>query len=447
MLNKLVASHFAVFCKIFITGFIVNEGTRDGCDKLTVHCELVAAQIFTGESNGALADKCVAFVVEVIGVAFNLKPLVLVVSERVVVSSAFNTVYHIGVPTAENLTLLAFNLVYTVFGKGEGAYGSVTRFVVEIVGVAVNYNEALLLEVRHEVHPTVAVVIEAGISEIGLIYAVFVKGAHDAVDKELTGYLNAVDKVIGILKPTVCNHNAVNVGLTVGIFAVEKLITAFASKLTVSVYYVIVAVCGNDGTPIENCAAAFMSVTFMTLLFHGHTRTTDTEYTADITLFGTSSSLILCNACGMEMPAALIILKEVFLLPIGGNAPPTTDLTLGINLDLVTGEHLGSVIGKFNKTCQGINNDIVIVPYKFIPTFVRVVHTVSVQIVIAADRRNVSGILIFLELPSLNGNGNKHIFTGCFYVTGTFNCNIRNVFFCNIRGIGCGKTIQGNHAV
>ena len=70
--NKLVASQFAVFGKVHISVFVINEGTGDSFNELTVVIKCITADIFTIGSNCASADNSVTLVVEVICIAFNL---------------------------------------------------------------------------------------------------------------------------------------------------------------------------------------------------------------------------------------------------------------------------------------------------------------------------------------------------------------------------------------
>ena len=344
--------------------------------------------------------------------------------------------------------------ILTVFKQASFAVNGVdTVFrdtVNEIISRIFYINIALfIIAVRVEIHRDAIAGNEAVVNDVRLINTVFIKGVNNLIDNVCAGKLYTVYIVRGMICiPTVCNNNTVNISLAVGINAIEQFSAIYASKFAISINFILMTKRRNGSAPVKYCTTTSSGITIMTFFCLGYARTACAEYAANIALFSTSSSLILCFSCRMEMPTALIILKEVFLLLINSQlTPPTADLSLGINLDLVTGEHLGSAIGKFNKTCQRINNDIVIMSYKFFPAFVRVVHTVFVQIVVTAAGRKISRICLFLELPSLNRDGNKRLFTSRFYVTGTFNCNIRNIFFRNIGGIGCGETIQSNHVI
>ena len=122
----------------------------------------------------------------------------------------------------------------------------------------------------------------------------------------------------------------------------------------------------------------------MTEFFLGYAIATNTEHSADISCFCTSSCLILSHAGYMEMPAALAC-KVNFISCRA--TPPCTDLLLGIYLNFVTGKPFSFAINKLNVTCKGVNNNVCIECYVFLPTLIGVVHFVTVKVIIATCGR------------------------------------------------------------
>ena len=316
------------------------------------------------------------------------------------------------------------------------------------MGITVNDHESLLLEVRHEIHPAGTIMIEAGVGCIRLINAVVTEGVHGAVDNILSGDLSAVNDVVGIVQPAVGSHNAVNIGLAIGEVTAEDLAAAVGALQNAINNLVFMAGRRNGGAPYKDRAAAGGGVTIVPLFILGYAGTAGTEYAADITIFGTGSSLVLCFACGMEVPAALIVLQEVFLLLSRSQfAPPATDLTLGIHLDLITGEHLGSTIRILDLTGQRVDDDVIVMTNKFLPAFIGVIHAIAIEVAVATGRRNISGVFLFLKLPGLNRNGNNRLFSGCFYFAGACDGDIRKILACDISGIRSCKAIQRFHVL
>ena len=159
--NKLITSKYAIFSKVHISVFSIHKRTRYISYEFTVISKLVTSEIFAAECNCAFAYQCITVIIEIVFFAFNFKPLILIISKRVVITSALYTVNDECIPSTDNFTLFAFDLVYAVFSKSERTYGCIPGAVIEVISTIIKCNKAFFLEVTHKVHPARTVVVEA----------------------------------------------------------------------------------------------------------------------------------------------------------------------------------------------------------------------------------------------------------------------------------------------
>ena len=351
--NKLIASKFTVFSKEHPTRVFVNKRTGNSFNHTAILSKKVSAKIFAfGSYSVRATSQSKTFVIEEILFAFNFMPFVFVITERIIITSVFYSINYFSIPSTNYFTFFAFNFIYTIFCKSKGSYRCITGTVIEVVSIFANYNESFFLEVTCKVHPSISVIIESSERIVGKINTILIKCVHFTINEKLAYNFFTILVIRGVVfVPSVAGNNTVNISFAVGMNTTEEFTAVYASKLAFIIDCIFVSKCRNGGSPIKNSSASFGGITIMTFFRLGYTRTTCTEYTVNIAFFGTSSSLILYFSCRMEMPTALIILQEIFLLIFSRNAPPASDLTLGINLNFITGEHLSSAISKFNKTC------------------------------------------------------------------------------------------------
>ena len=439
MLDQLVASQHAVFCKIHVSGLGINKGTGDCGNQLAVIRKLIATNIGAVCCNSTLTDQRITFVVEIVHLTINFEPLILVISQRVIVTSALNTIHNEGVPATQNLTLLAFHLVNAIACKGERTNGCIAGSVIKVMGIAVDYHKALLLEVSLIISPANTVMIEAGERIAGQIHAILIKGMHNTIDQILAGNLNTIHVVISVLIPTIGNHNAVHIELAVSMGTVEQLTAIHASQLALCIDSIFMAQCRNNSAPIKHSTATGSGVTLMTQLFLSYAVTANTEHSADVTGFCAGCILIGCCAGYMEMPAALAF--KVNLIACR-TTPPCTDLLLGVHLDFVAGKPLSTAIDKLCVARQRIDDNVCIEGYPLLPALIGVVHAIAIQIVVTACRRKITGIILFFPLPSLYGNRSKNLLACSLYIAGTLDGQIQNVFVCLVKCIGGSKTVK-----
>ena len=112
MLHELITSHNAVFSKEHPAGILINERTGDSLDHTTVLSKAVSAKVFALSRNCVCtAGQSITLIIKEILFAINLVPLVLVVAQRVIVTSVLNTIIYNGIPSTKNLTLFAFYLI------------------------------------------------------------------------------------------------------------------------------------------------------------------------------------------------------------------------------------------------------------------------------------------------------------------------------------------------
>ena len=197
--------------------------------------------------------------------------------------------------------------------------------------------------------------------------------------------------------------------------------------------------CLNSFAPSKYRAATVCRITNVTEFFLSYTRTANAEYSADIAVFCTSSRLIGSLTRYMEMPAALAFKMNSVSCSA---SPPCADLLFSIYLNLITGKPFGVAVNKLSITCQGINNNIHIRCYVFLPAFIGVIHTVTVKVIVTACSRIVTRVIFFIPFPCLYRNRNECMLTCSIYIACTLNSEVKDVFASFVCCISCRETIK-----
>ena len=177
----------------------------------------------------------------------------------------------------------------------------------------------------------------------------------------------------------------------------------------------------------------------MPKLFLSYAGAAHAEHTILVTSFRTGGFFTLSLACNMQMPAALALKMNLIRCR---NTPPGANLLFGIYLNDITRETFGCAICEEYLAGQRIDDDVKIRCHILLPDFIRVVHTVAVQVVVTAGRGIITGIILFLPLPGLNGDRSQNSFAGSRNLTGACNSQMQQVFACKIGGIGYFKAGQ-----
>ena len=193
--------------------------------------------------------------------------------------------------------------------QGDGLGGNGNTIVKQTLGAAKLYDavqsEAVLVEVAilavqlvvagdivvaDEVHDSIVNFKPAVILVVGQIGAVLIEGIHSAINEVRTSQHNAILIVVCLhavdFNPTVSDHNAIHIGLAVGMHAVEQLAAVCTCQLAFGIHLPVVAHCGISGTPLHNRCA------------------TGTIGSAGITSLGTGSIQILNGLRSVGMPVS-----------------------------------------------------------------------------------------------------------------------------------------------
>ena len=112
--------------------------------------------------------------------------------------------------------------------------------------------------------------------------AVFTEVIVITVDLLKTGQLNTVN-IVGIVAPTVCHNDTVNISFAIGINTIEEN-SAMALKLALG-HLIVMTGCRNGSAPINNRI------------------TSCTECSAGVSVFGTCCCLVCYCFCGMNVTA------------------------------------------------------------------------------------------------------------------------------------------------
>ena len=380
VLNKLITCQFAVFSKEHPTGILINKRTGDGFNHTAILSKAVTTKILALSCNSVCtASQSITLVVEEVTFAFHFVPFILIVSQRVIVTSVLNTINHYGFPCAKHLTLLAFHLINAVFGKREGTNRCITRAVIEIVSAITNHNKALLLEVTLIIGPADAVMIETGKGVVGLMYAILIKCAHYTVDQMRASKLNAIYIISGMVcVPTICHKNAVNISLAVSINAIEQFAPNYASQLAINDFKLVISY-RNNRTPVNNR---------ITLL---------TECSTGVTTFGTSCCLISKNNNCMHMPSGILKSSIEFLIR---HASTSIRPKFRINFNRFRSEGNNLIISCSERTANNLNSQNGSACKRLFPTVFR-------QEIILST---LSWAFCCTPFPSTNGKRNKSTF-------------------------------------
>ena len=406
-LHQLVANHHAIFSEIHVPGLRIHKRARNGRNQSAVIRKFITAQILAASGNSALANQGIAVVVEVVHFAVNFQPLVLVVPQRIVVSSPLNTINDKGIPRAQDFALLAFHLVHAVSRQSEGTNGCISGSIIEVVGITVNGNKATLLEVCLEIHPSVSIMVEAGIGEIRQINTVVVEGAHCAINQALTGHLYAVDKVIGIVVPAVRNQNAVHIGLSVAVLAVEQVFTCAAGQLAFCINLPVMVLGRNGLTPVN------------------HRITDIAEGSVRITAAKAGSRNILHRHGGVDMAGASFR-QEGRIHELLGNVP------FRVHAELFVGEGAGGAIGKGNHTHVHIH-----------------LHILRPELIIARPISlcRIAGCPnVRIEVNHTNGKRSQRCFTHLLVLPCPADCDVCRIGF-GVHRVFSGKPVCHHHVV
>ena len=356
--------------------------------------------------------------VEEVDIAFDLNHEILDVLGGVLVISGTVPASLVCIPVLPDRTLYftADKVEGNAVCRGDAAFGSFKRVFHEIIPCVVQIEPTGGELAEHCIILLSIFLDHAGVGRLACADTGFAEVVVNTVYLADAGIQNAV-VVVGIVDPAVCQHNAVDIGLAVGVNAVEQLAAGTLENAVCKV--VAVAGCLDIRTPDNNgitvCAVG----------------------SAAVAVLGTGGFKVLQCCCAVDMTA--VPCRIISLALCGGIHLCEVAPHFGVAEDAVTGEGGGGAVGAGENTCVNLCDD------RHSPEFLAVSEVLQRHGILACLGTVCIGIA-GLQRPYADGKLCEYRLAGLCVFTGAADDDLGDVFG-RIDCVECGKAFRRHHVI